>query len=260
VTGAAIALAVAVLIAPARPRHRIRPPGRAASLPLRHLPVVAAAILVAVAAAVIGAGVAVAGAAAAVTVLIRGRRRHRRQARIREADELAAALDTLVAELRVGAHPVAALAAAADDTGATVGAALRTMAARARLGADVAAALVEAARDSALPGHWERLAVWWRLATVHGLAIAGLMQTAQCDVVERQRFVARVEAGLAGARTTTAVLAGLPVFGIALGQLIGADPVRVLFTGAGQWLLAVGVLLVCLGLLWADRITAGVTG
>jgi tight adherence protein B len=31
-----------------------------------------------------------------------------------------------------------------------------------------------------------------------------------------------------------------------------------LFGGLGEWLLVTGVLLACVGLLWCDRITAGV--
>jgi tight adherence protein B len=115
------------------------------------------------------------------------------------------------------------------------------------------------ARRSPLPAHWERLAVYWQLAQTHGLAIAALMQTAQRDIVERERFSARVDAGLAGARTTAAVLAGLPVMGVVLGQLLGADPVGFLLSGgAGGWLLVVGVALACVGLAWSDRITTRV--
>ncbi|HEX2286846.1 MAG TPA: hypothetical protein VHI10_18820, partial [Mycobacterium sp.] len=97
------------------------------------------------------------------------------------------------------------------------------------------------------------------LAQTHGLPISTLMQTAQRDIVERERFSARVTAGMAGARTTAAVLAGLPVLGIGLGQLIGADPVGFLLTrGAGEWLLVIGVALACTGLLWSDHITSRV--
>ena len=104
------------------------------------------------------------------------------------------------------------------------------------------------------------MALFWRLGQTHGLAIATLMRTAQRDIVERERFAARVEAGMAGARATAMVLAGLPVLGIGLGQLIGADPLSFLMSGgAGGWLLVVGVLLACCGLLWSDRITTGAT-
>jgi tight adherence protein B len=134
---------------------------------------------------------------------------------------------------------------------------LRAVAARARLGADVAAGLRSVARRSLMPAHWGRLAVCWQLAQDHGLAIAALMQTAQRDIVERERFSAKVDVGMTGARTTAAVLAGLPLLGVGLGELVGAEPVSFLLSGGfGGWLLVIGVTLACAGLLWSDRITA----
>ena len=176
-----------------------------------------------------------------------------------ESAALQAALDVLVGELRVGAHPVTAFEVATTEADSSIVASLRAVAARARLGADVAAGLRSVARRSPVPTHWERLAVYWQLAQTHGLAIATLMQTAQRDIVERERFSARVTAGMAGARTTAAVLAVLPALGVGFGQLIGAEPVGFLLSGgAGGWLLVVGVALACVGLLWSDRITGGV--
>ncbi len=173
---------------------------------------------------------------------------------------LETALDVLVGELRVGAHPVRAFRVAADETDGTVAASLRAVAARARLGADVTAGLRTAARSSALPAHWDRLAVCWQLASDGGLAIATLMRAAQRDIAERQRFSARVASGMAGARATATILAGLPVLGVLLGQLIGARPLSFLLSGhAGGWLLVVGLTLACGGLLWSDRITDRLT-
>lgn len=169
---------------------------------------------------------------------------------------LEAALELVVGELRAGAHPVRAFSIAADETGGPVAVALRAVAARARLGADVTAGLLAAARSSALPAYWERLAVCWQLGSDHGLAIASLMRAAQRDVAERQRFSARVSAGMAGARASAAILAILPLLGVLLGQLIGARPLSFLLTGrVGGWLLVVGLTLACAGLLWSDRIT-----
>jgi len=98
--------------------------------------------------------------------------------------------------------------------------------------------------------------VCWQLASDHGLAIATLMRAAQRDIAERQRFSARVSSSMAGARATATILAGLPVLGVLLGQLIGARPLSFLLGGhAGGWLLVVGSVLACGGLLWCDRIT-----
>ena len=183
--------------------------------------------------------------------------RHRRiQRAIDEGRTLETALDVLVGELRVGSHPVRAFCVAADETVGAVAVSLRAVAARARLGADVTAGLRAAARSSALPAHWDRLAVCWQLASDHGLAIATLMRAAQRDIAERQRFSARVSSTMAGARATATILAGLPVLGVLLGQLIGARPLSFLLNGhTGGWLLVVGSTLACAGLLCSDRIT-----
>ena len=125
------------------------------------------------------------------------------------------------------------------------------------MGADVAAGLRSVAARSALPAYWRRLAVCWELAQSHGLAIATLLHTAQLDIVARERFSAQVNAGLAGARTTATVLAVLPLLGVGLGELIGAQPLYFLFS-TGQWLLVIGVTLTCSGLAWSDHITRGV--
>jgi tight adherence protein B len=192
----------------------------------------------------------------AATMTLRRRRSIARRAHAMEAAALQSALDVLIGELRVGAHPVAAFEVAAREVDGTVAENLRGVAARARLGADVVAGLRSFAASSRLSSHWERLALFWGLAQTHGLAIATLMRAAHRDVVERERFSARVDAGMAGARTTAAVLAGLPVLGIGLGQLIGADPLGFLLSGgAGGWLLVAGVTLACCGLVWSDRIT-----
>jgi tight adherence protein B len=64
-----------------------------------------------------------------------------------------------------------------------------------------------------------------------------------------------LRAQLAGARSTAVLLAVLPVFGLALGTLLGAEPLRVLFhTPAGVACLLVGGALECVGVWWAMRI------
>jgi tight adherence protein B len=89
------------------------------------------------------------------------------------------------------------------------------------------------------------------------LAIATLMRTAHREFVERDRFESRFTAAMAGARTTALVLAGLPVLGVGLGQLVDADPVHFLLSGGlGGALLVVGTSLACAGLLWSDHITS----
>lgn len=257
-SGAALALALAVLVAPASsPRARVLMT-RTAHVHRLAPAVGAVTACVAVAALMPWSAVVAVGLLAAA-VLIRRRRHRQRLTHTGEAAALQGALDVLVGELRVGAHPVQAIGAAAAEADGRVGVSMGVVAARALLGADVAEGLRAEAAGSASPGHWERLAVCWQLAQSHGLAIATLVQAAQRDIAERERFRGRVEAGMAGARATASILAGLPVVGVLLGQSIGADPVRFLFSGgAGGWLLIVGVLLICGGLIWSDRITGRV--
>jgi tight adherence protein B len=165
------------------------------------------------------------------------------------------ALEILVGELRIGAHPVQAFTVAAAESTGPVGDALRAVAARARLGGDVAAGLRSAAAESAVPTYWLRLAVFWELAVQQGLPMAVLIRAAHRDIVDRQRFSARIGAALAGARATAVILAGLPVLGVLLGQLIGAAPLAFLFgRGVGGTFLVVGIGLIGAGLWWADRI------
>jgi tight adherence protein B len=244
---------------PSMPRRRLETLGSLTPTP-RQFPVLPCAAAIAAALAVtLPVSVVAACSIVGVTLWMRRRRRVRLRGRAAESEALQGALDVLVGELRVGAHPVAAFSVAATECDGAVAASLRAVAARARLGADVAAGLHSVARSSSLPAHWERLAVCWQLAQDHGLAIATLMQTAQRDIVERGRFSAKVDAGMTGARTTAAVLAGLPLLGIGLGQLIGAEPMSFLLSGGvGGWLLVIGVALACGGLMWSDHITAQV--
>ena len=254
----ALLLALALLVFPSSPRRRLT----AATPTRRRVMGGASGVGCITACAVVAVAVllplttVLAVAVVAATASLRYRRRRRIRRAADEGRTLAAALDVLVGELSVGSHPVRAFCVAADETVGAVAVSLRAVAARARLGADVTAGLRVAARSSALPAHWDRLAVCWQLASDHGLAIATLVRAAQRDIAERQRFSARLTSGMAGARATAAILAGLPVLGVLLGQLIGARPLTFLLSGhAGGWLLVIGSTLACGGLLWSDRMT-----
>ncbi|ORW54128.1 hypothetical protein AWB90_00830 [Mycobacterium paraense] len=254
---AALLLSLALLALPPPPRHRLASPARVRRRDAvrRGASYLAACAFVA-AAVLLPATAVLAAAVVGTTAGLRYRRRRRARRAAHEGANLEAALDVLVGELRVGAHPVRAFHVAAGESVGAVAASLRAVAARARLGADVTAGLRAASRSSSLPVQWDRLAVCWQLAGEHGLAIATLMQAAQRDIEERQRFSARVTSSMAGARATATILAGLPVLGVLLGQLIGARPLSFLLGGhIGGWLLVVGSTLACAGLLWSDRIT-----
>ncbi len=209
IASAALILSLALVVLPGSPRCRLTPDDtgrRVLLVGARRVAWGVGCVAVGVA-ALLPLPTVVAVAVLGATLGLRYRRRRRYLRRSREGQALEAALELVVGELRAGAHPVRAFSIAADETGGPVAVALRAVAARARLGADVTAGLLAAARSSALPAYWERLAVCWQLGSDHGLAIASLMRAAQRDVAERQRFSARVSAGMAGARASAAILA-----------------------------------------------------
>jgi tight adherence protein B len=202
-----------------------------------------------------GPGGALAGALVAFTV-------RRRQARHRAAGDaataaaqLADAVSRITEELRAGSHPAAALAGVRAD-GPLARDILDPAAAAARLGDNVAAALRRGAlgRQGIAPDV-ERIAVAWSLAERHGIPLAELLGSAHHDIRWRVRFGATVRAQLAGPRATAHVLTALPLLGLGLGQLVGADPIAVLRSGVlGQLLLVIGVTLVAAGSAWSERI------
>ncbi|MGH3938321.1 MAG: type II secretion system F family protein [Pseudonocardiaceae bacterium] len=209
-----------------------------------------------------GPGGGLAAALTIGTVTVRWRAgRNRRAATVATAG-LADALGMLVAELRAGAHVSDAAMAAAIDGHADVSRILSAAAAAARLGGDVPAVLrdtgsVHGTDPVQLRRSLDRLADAWSLADRHGIPLADLLDAVRADADHRVRFAAEVAARLAGPRATAAVLAGLPLLGLALGQAVGAAPMQVLgHTGVGQALLVVGTGLACAGVLWSARLVA----
>ena len=207
----------------------------------------------------------VAAAIAALLVVAMAGWRIRRSARAaqsdRARDDLLTALSLMIAELSVGSPPARACAVAAQQVAARavgvgsseVGAALGAMAGRAELGGSVVLdSEVEVAGDES----WRRIALAWSTSDVLGLPLADLLESVRADLLARKAFAERTRAGLAGARATASVLAGLPLLGIALGQGTGARPVQTLLGGGiGGVLLVLGTGLGVLGAVWSERIT-----
>ncbi|MEU8821437.1 hypothetical protein [Actinoplanes sp. NPDC048796] len=135
----------------------------------------------------------------------------------------------------------------------------------AALAADLRAGLPPADLSAGLPsvevgGGAERLtrlaAAVWRLAEQTGAPVADLVERIEADGRTADRAAASASAQAAGAQATAMLLAALPFGGLALGVLIGADPLYVLLhTPLGGTCAVVAVALQCAGLLWAERLT-----
>lgn len=174
------------------------------------------------------------------------RRRRLIAGRQAEAIEIVFAL---AAELRAGRPPAQALALVADTApllhGDLVEASLAVEA-----GAPPSS---ELGRIGTLPGceGLHGVAAAWAVTESAGGAVAEVLDRLG-EVLEADRQArAALDAALAAPRATIALLAGLPVLGVVLGQSLGARPLHLLVHRPLGWLLlAAGITLDLLGVAW----------
>jgi tight adherence protein B len=173
----------------------------------------------------------------------------------REAARLRAAVielcSALGAELRSGATARDALIAASRDVPAVE----HLAAVAAAPHGDVAQALRASAERDGGAG-LRRLAACWQVSERSGSALVTSVSRLAETLRDEEQVRREVAAQLAGPRATAVLLALLPVFGLAMGNALGADPLAVLVgTPLGQGCLVLGLLLEAAGLLWTARIT-----
>ncbi|WP_445194855.1 type II secretion system F family protein [Streptomyces sp. CB02009] len=198
----------------------------------------------------------VAGALAVPLVGRRLREAGRRREREARAEQVVALCGAVVGELRAGWQPAQALAFAARETGALGEEEVAVLAA-ARFGGDVPEALRRAAGQDGADG-LAGMAACWQVAVDGGAGLAAGLDRLEAALRDHREQRERLRAELAGAWATVAVLAVLPLAGVALGAALGADPLRVLLhTPAGLGCLVVGGALEAAGLWWAARIVRG---
>lgn len=205
--------------------------------------------------AVLGGSVlpVIAGVAAVPVVRRWLRRRELRRERERRADGVVDLCGAVVGELRAGHEPGQALLVAAHGTG-VLGAAGAGVSAAARFGGDVPRALAQAACEPGLEG-LAGVAACWRVAADGGAGLAAGLDRLEGALRAERRRREELRAQLAGAWSTVAVLALLPVLGLGLGAALGADPLKVLLhSPAGLVCLVMGAAFEAAGLLWATRI------
>ncbi|MEU5978656.1 type II secretion system F family protein [Streptomyces sp. NPDC047315] len=198
----------------------------------------------------------VAGAVAVPLVRRRLRGRAEARARDRRADEVIALCGAVVAELRAGLQPGQALMHAAG-AGRALGAAEPAVVAAVRFGGDVPAALRDAAGEPGAEG-LAGVAACWSVAVDGGAGLAAGLDRLEAALRAEREQEEDLRAQLAGARSTVALLALLPVAVLGIGTAVGADPLRVLLhTPAGLLCLLVGAALETAGICWAARIVRG---
>jgi len=178
------------------------------------------------------------------------RRRNERQNRSAVLGLCAA----LVAELRAGRQPGEAL----DRAGlAWPSAAPRALSA-VRVGDQVVEALKLDAKEPGRGG-LRALAVCWRVAEHHGTGLATAVAQITASLRAEEEHRRRLAAELAGPRATARLLALLPLVGIAMGQALDADPLRMLVgTTWGRLALVAGIALEVCGAWWVSRIASEV--
>lgn len=195
-------------------------------------------------------------AGAAAVPLLRWWLRRRQEART-AAVFRAAVVDlcgSVAGELRAGRQPEEALRAALDGG---LGALEPPLVAAARYGGDIAGALRGAAEQSGaveLAG----VAACWQVAADRGAGLAEALDRVSVALRAERDRREEVLAQLAGTRSTSVMLALLPVFGLLMGSALGARPLWVLLhTPAGLGCLTLGAALEAAGLVWTARIVRG---
>jgi tight adherence protein B len=167
------------------------------------------------------------------------------------ARDIAGLASALATELRSGQSPDAAWQhVQADNLGLAPGLVVD--------GADVAAVLQRCARQ---PG-WSGLAavaVCWRLADATGAGLADALDRVGEAMRQEHEVVSEAQGQLSSTRATAVLLATLPIAAVAMGSVLGADPLAVLLGSTiGVSCLSAGLALSALGWWWIVRQIASV--
>lgn len=162
-------------------------------------------------------------------------------------------LGALRDELRSGSGLRVAFEKAAGDCAHP---AIAHAVATSRLGGDVPSALRERADGQSVV---LSLGALWQVSEGSGAALADALDRLVSGAEQGERVRREVGAQLAGPRATVRVLAGLPLVGLGMGLLMGADPLGFLLRTPWGWAcLAVATVLELVGVLWMRRLVSGI--
>lgn len=171
----------------------------------------------------------------------------RRKAMDSKRTKVLQALTALSSELLAGQAAARAVVNASEDPQVWPHAL-----AAARTHGDVAAGLSADSSNAPVLSH---LAALWTLSSRSGIGLAESVSRLAASARRDEDVRVQLQAQLAGPRATARVLCFLPVIGLALGMLLGAQPlVWLLMTPLGWGCLALGILLTVTGLVWTQRI------
>lgn len=170
-------------------------------------------------------------------------------------EDVLAVLELVATQVRAGASPLRAWYAAVDVVGLrSAGAApLDWLDAVATCTGATPADKPSAAAAAAGAG------AAWRLAERTGAPLADVLDGVAAAVRDDLAVAGEISVALAGPRATVRLLTVLPLFGLLLGQLIGARPVAVLVgTPTGRVCAVLGMVLLLAGRRWMRHLVARV--
>lgn len=108
---------------------------------------------------------------------------------------------------------------------------------------------------------WHDLASCWEVSERTGAPLALLLENYARHLQDRLDGRAARRTALAGPKTTATLLAWLPLLGLGLGTVMGADPVSTLLLSASGWpVLVVGAALMIGARLWSRALVRRAAG
>lgn len=114
-----------------------------------------------------------------------------------------------------------------------------------------------AAADDEQARAWRVVAASWAVAVESGAPLAGTLARAAAGLRQLADLDRQVEVATAGPLASARVVGFLPLAGLALGALLGADPVGVAFgTLPGAFAVILGSVLLVVGARWNRRLIA----
>jgi tight adherence protein B len=169
--------------------------------------------------------------------------------RLKNRDAMMRACRTLAGQIEIGELPAQALQVMAQDEPMFV-----PVAGAAAVGADPVAALRALGAKPGCAGATQ-LAIAWELCQRTGMSLGASLARVTTELIAEAELETARESELASALSTGRLLAGLPLVGLGMGFVVGADPLAFLTSGfAGQLCVFGASVLSSAGLVWTQKL------